>query len=139
FFEPINVSATHIYHSALELCPTSSIVRRLYYQRCRGDTCLPRVVVGAPDSWDQAVSFSNKDRYVSCIWSPCGRFIAAQTPITVEIRDQLTAELLTTLQPPETIHLEGPLAYSPDGRSLACASDTSILIWDLQTGGVAGE
>jgi hypothetical protein len=26
FFEPINVSATHIYHSALELTPLSSIV-----------------------------------------------------------------------------------------------------------------
>ena len=26
FFEPINASATHIYHSALELCPASSIV-----------------------------------------------------------------------------------------------------------------
>ncbi|KAF9784521.1 hypothetical protein BJ322DRAFT_851027 [Thelephora terrestris] len=140
FFEPINVSATHIYHSALELCPISSIVRGLYYQRYRRDTCMPRVVVGATDSWDKAVSFSNKDQYVSCSWSPCGRFIAAQTQKTVEIRDQLTAELLTTLQPPETIRrLTGQLAYSPDGRSLACASDTSILIWDIQTGGVAGE
>ncbi|KAF9645947.1 hypothetical protein BDM02DRAFT_3062746, partial [Thelephora ganbajun] len=30
FFEPISVSATHIYHSALELSPLSSIVRRRY-------------------------------------------------------------------------------------------------------------
>ena len=31
----------------------------------------------------------------------------------------------------------GSLAYSPDGRSLACASSGAIVIWDIQTGGVA--
>jgi hypothetical protein len=41
FFEPINVSATHIYHSALELSPLSSIVRRLYYHQRH--TPFPRV------------------------------------------------------------------------------------------------
>ena len=57
-----------------------------------------------------------------------------------EIRNQLTFELLTVLQPPEATHrLAGPLAYSPDGRSLACASNISIIIWDIQTGGVAKE
>ena len=49
-------------------------------------------------------------------------------------------ELITILQPTETCHyLTGPLAYSPDGRSIACASNTAILIWDIQTGGVAKE
>jgi len=58
----------------------------------------------------------------------------------VEIRNQLTLELITILQPPETIlDLTGPLAYSPDGRSIACASDIAIIIWDIQTGGVAKE
>jgi len=58
----------------------------------------------------------------------------------VEIRNQLTLELITILQPPETIpDLTGPLAYSPDGRSIACASNTAIIIWDIQTGGVAKE
>ena len=33
FFEPISVSAAYIYHSALELSPLSSIIRRLYYHR----------------------------------------------------------------------------------------------------------
>ena len=36
-------------------------------------------------------------------------------------------------------HLTGPLAYSPDGRYIACASNTATLIWDIQTGGVAKE
>jgi WD40 repeat protein len=31
------------------------------------------------------------------------------------------------------------LAYSPDGRSLACTSSTAIIIWDIQTGGVLKE
>lgn len=58
----------------------------------------------------------------------------------MEIRDQLTFELLTTLQPTETVNRPtGPLTYSPDGHSIACASDDSIVIWDIQTGGVAKE
>jgi len=137
FFEVINVSGPHIYHSALELCPTSSIVRKLYYRQ--RIACLPKVAMGGPDSWDKTITISGKDDYNGlCAWSPCGRFVAAQTRKAVEIRNQLTLELVTILQPPETIpHLTGPLAYSPDGRSIACASDTAIVTWDIQTGGVA--
>ena len=58
----------------------------------------------------------------------------------MDIRNQLTMELITTLHPTETIpHFVGPPAYSPDGRSIACTSDTAIVIWDVQTGGVARE
>jgi WD40 repeat protein len=79
--------------------------------------------------------------YKLCTWSPCGQFIAAQTSEAVEIRNCLTLELLTTLKPTETTPsaLMGPLAYSPDGHSLACGSNTAILIWDIQTGGIAKE
>ena len=73
-----------------------------------------------------------------CTCSPCGRFVAVGTGSVVEIRNQLTLELLTVLQPSEsTTLLTGSLAYSPDGRSLACASGIGVLIWDFQTGGVA--
>ena len=139
FFEVINLSATHIYHSALELSPTSSIIRKLYYHR--RITSLPRVVTGTPESWPQTISTYGRENHKGpCIWSPCGRFIAAQMGGAVDIRNQLTLELITTLHPTETIpHLKGPLAYSPDGRSIACTSDTAIIIWDVQTGGVAKE
>ena len=139
FFEVINASATHIYHSALEISPTSSIIRKLYYHR--RITPLPRVITGTPESWAQTISAYSKENYKGpCIWSPCGRFIAAQMGGAVDIRNQLTLELITTLHPTETIpHLKGPLAYSPDGRSIACTSDTAIIIWDVQTGGVAKE
>jgi len=58
----------------------------------------------------------------------------------VEIRNQLTLELIATLRPTEAIpDLTGRLAYSPDGRFIACTSKTGIIIWDIQTGGVAKE
>ena len=138
FFEPISVSATHIYHSALELCPISSIIRKLYYDRCHGVTRFPRVVIGNPDSWDTTVSVFGKHGYGSFTWSPCGQFIAALTGGTVEIRNRLTFELLTVFQSTQHTPLPtSPLVYSPDGRSLACGFSGGIVIWDIQTGGVA--
>ena len=117
----------------------SSTIRTLYYRR--RTTYLPKIVVGTPELWTQTIAISGKDHYDGlCTWSPCGRLVAAQTAKAVEIRNQLTLELITILQPTETIpRLTGPLAYSPDGRSIACASDTAIVIWDIQTGGVAKE
>ena len=137
FFEPIKASATHIYHSALELCPISSVIRKLYYDRCDRITRCPRVVIGTPDSWDPTRSFSCKDDYKSCAWSPCGQFIATRAKNTVEIRNHLTFELFTVLQPPnDTPPLIGSPAYSPNERSLVCASSDGVVIWDIQTGGV---
>jgi len=136
FFEVIDVSATHIYHSALELSPLSSIVRGFYYyQRPRPS---PRVVVGIPDSWDPSTAVSTKHSYyLSSVWSPCGQFVATAAIGAVEIRDAHTLEVLSTPQPTKfgTKFRQG-LAYSPDGCSLAGCSDTSIAIWDTQTGGL---
>jgi hypothetical protein len=139
FFEPINVSATHIYHSALEQSPHLSIIQEVYYHQHL--TPFPRMAVGIPDVWDQSIALSTT-RYQrsSVTWSPCGQFIAIQTEEVVDIRDPLTFELLSTLQPTKPAsQLTGTPAYSPDGHSLACASNTTIIIWDIQTGGVAKE
>ena len=138
FFEPINVSAMHIYHSALELSPLSSIVRRLYYHRRH--TSLPRVIVGNQDSWDQQLVTPCKYDCGSCAWSPCGRFIAVGDGDGVEIRDSLSFELLSTLMPAELGQGSiGRLAYSTGGRSIASTLSTLLVIWDIQTGGVAKE
>lgn len=140
FFEPIDASAAHIYHSALELSPASSTIRDLYYHQC--PTPFPRVVAGFPELWDPSIATSSIDysSKSSIAWSPCGHFVVMQTKKAVEIRDSLTFGLLSTLKPIKpTTQLIGPLAYSPDGHSLACASNTAIIIWDIQTGGVAKE
>ena len=139
FFEIIDVSATHVYHSALELSPLSSIVRGFYYHR---QPCpLPRVVIGIPESWDPSTAISTKhSSYLSSTWSTCSQFIAAVTEEAVEIRDGLTLKLLSTLQATQvTTRFKYGIAYSPDGQSLACCSDTAIIIWDAQTGGVVKE
>ena len=135
FFEPINISAVHIYHSALELSPLSSIVRRLYYHQQY--TPFPRVVAGIPDSWSQSLHISNSGGvlYGHFTWSPCGQFIAASCGGVIEIHDSLSSELLSTLSKSGT-HLFGELSYSPDGHSLASLSSTGLIIWDIQTGGV---
>jgi len=139
YFEPISVSAVHIYHSALECSPISSTVRQLYYhQRC---TPFPYVVTGTPGTWNQSINISCLGSNLkSFTWSQCGQFIAAMYPGEVEIRDSHSSELLSTLRPTEpTSHLINMLAYSPDGHTLAAFLTTSLVIWDIQTGGVVKE
>jgi WD40 repeat protein len=139
FFEIIDVSATHVYHSALELSPLSSIVRKLYYSQ---RPPLPRVITGIPDSWDPCiVSVSTDDSgYLSSTWSPCNQFVAAVAREVLEIRDASTLKLFSTIQSIKVgTKFRQNLAYSPDGRSLAIYSDLGIMILDIQTGGVVGK
>ena len=74
-------------------------------------------------------------------WSPCGQFVATVTKETVEMRNGLTLELMSTLHPASKFRsfVAAPPSYQPDGHSLACATDTGIVIWDIQTGGVVKE
>ena len=135
FSEVISVSATHIYHSALELSPLTSIVRKLYYHQQRYPS--PRVVIGIEDSWEPTRAIpSNNTHYLSSTWSPCGQFIAVMVSEAVEIRDALTLKPISTPQSTKaTTVFRSGLAYSPDGYSLAGCSDSAIIIWDTQTGG----
>ena len=135
FSEVISVSATHIYHSALELSPLTSIVRKLYYHQQRYPS--PRVVIGIEDSWEPTRAIpSNDTHYLSSTWSPCGQFIAVMVSEAVEIRDALTLKPISTPQSTKaTTVFRSGLAYSPDGYSLAGCSDSAIIIWDTQTGG----
>jgi hypothetical protein len=133
FFEPISVSATHIYHSVLELSPLSSSVRKLYHHQRLA--YFPRVEVGIPDSQDLSVSVSTYSN-ATAIWSPCGQFIAKWGNKVMEIRNGLTFELVSTLKPITQCHLLYSPSYAPNGIFLAGPTDTGIVIWDIQTGGV---
>ena len=130
FFEPINASATHICHSALELSPLSPIVQKLYYYH--HPTPFPRVLTGILNLWDSSIAITVEGNSHSTTWTLCGQFVATQTGEGVEIQDPSTLELLSTFQPneqtpPPTLELlsipqsnesipplRGPLAYLPD-------------------------
>ena len=137
FFEMIKVSATHIYHSALELSPTSSLIREHYHcQPFRGSK--PRVVYGLHSSWDQPATI--RDDWYTYAWSPCGQFFSRLLTDCVEVREALTLEKHSELHPIVPNDLcNGALAYSPDGCSLAGYFGHVITIWDIQTGGVVKE
>jgi hypothetical protein len=96
------------------------------------------VVAGSWDSWDQGKTIKGAgvgNGYNSYTWSPCGQFIAVHAKEYVQIWDRLTLELLSTLALPGGFFIGGPI-YSPDGHSLASLSNASLIIWDIQTGGV---
>ena len=101
YFEVINASAPHIYHSALVLAPQESIVQKLYQSHTHPFT---RVVHGAPISWDPhtaATTFPSDITLV--VGSPCGRFVAVTLPKTgmVDVLDLVTLQRLQTLKFPQ--------------------------------------
>ena len=173
FFDVIRQSGPHIYHSALLLAPQSSAVRNMYSQHI----CPPvsDIINGIPASWDPCTASAgaiNIHGVLHAVWSPCGRFVATSFGDEVQVRDSNTLERLSAFKPPPRNHPASPrlsipilrsrnhpasfgfLAFSPDGRLLACAAsrlvaslvsvpvlipvsrfmDKDLFVWDVQTG-----
>lgn len=120
FFEVISQSGPHIYHSALQLAPQSSIVRKLYGQQ----VCSPvvRILTGIPSSWDLCrASIGVTDTDCCAGWSPCGQFVAVGCKGIIEVRDSNTLERVSILNPPNHIdYIYSPsITFSYDGHLLA--------------------
>ena len=138
FFEVIDTSAPHIYHSALPLSPRSSIVRGSYEQYARP---LVRVVRGLPDSWEPVVATKYHCNRIwreassdTAAWSPCSRFIAIQRAGVFQVLDAITFKTLKILESRNSSF--DHLCFSPDGRTLiGVYGDGQVTSWDLQTGG----
>ena len=135
FFEVINTSAPHIYHSALLVCPKTSIVQRLYGPQAKP---LARVIQGLPTSWDLSVANRNLPLVITtAAWSPCSRFIAIVLGLDkVVVLDAMTLGWLHTMHPLDKNTMYNNLVYSPDGHLLAGYGFSQITSWDLQTGGL---
>jgi len=125
FFEVISQSGSHIYHSAIQLAPHSSIVRKLYNKLLNSPVLT--VVSGILASWDSCTASAGSATGVDHVdWSPCGRLIAVRlgriSLDVVEVRDSNTLEVVSVLNPPSGCLRGCPrsLAFSPDGRLLAC-------------------
>ena len=140
FFEVINTSVPHIYHSALPLCPKESTIQALYGPQAHP---LVRVIQGLPTSWDTSIaSIMFPDRISVVTWSPCNRFIALahDKSFEVEILDAVTFKQLYTMYYPDK---KAPsvykyLTFSADSYLLTgyCHIPNCIITWDVQTGGL---
>ena len=74
FFEVINTSAPHIYHSALPLSPQTSVVHKLYQSYA---TPLVRLLQGSPIIWEQfTASKSHSGSIAAVAWSLCNKLVA---------------------------------------------------------------
>jgi WD40 repeat protein len=147
YFEVINTSAPHIYHSALISAPQKSIIRRLYESHAHP---FMRIVHGVPMSWDSNTAATTCHSTINlAVWSPCNRFIAIAlgSTRTMDILDSVTLQRLQTLESPPGISTGNrALIFSPDSHILTCSSggyrggsdrELFVVSWDLQTGGVA--
>ena len=136
FFEIINTSAPHIYHSALPLSPKKSITHEMYKQHT---SPLVRVVRGMPDSWERFVATAHLgDALRDAVWSPCNRFIAVAMFGSVEVLDAVTLGRLCVFENPDTdplITSRQQLGFSPDSRFLMLCMVEEFISWDLHTGG----
>ena len=144
FFEAISASALHIYHSALPLCPRSSVMWGLYGPYANP---LVRLVHGTPTLWDlHAATFKCNGEIDDIAWSPCKRFIAVvpSSPGGIQILDAVTLDQLFTTSP---IPLQegtkalgsykfGSSLFSPNGSLFTYYRKGYIFGWDLQTGGL---
>jgi hypothetical protein len=150
YFEIINTSAPHIYHSALALAPQESIIRRLYQPYAHP---FVRLMYGAPTSWDQnTVAKTCHSEITQAAWSPCNQFFAivcCRSGVSCAyVLDSVTFQQLQTLEFLQDTS-ERPLAliFSPDSSILTCFSSSYsrdnfdgelfVISWDLQTGGIA--
>ena len=138
YFETINASAPHIYHSALALSPKTSTVRKHYESYIPP---FPRVVHGAPVSWDSSIAIARTSLFSGlAVWSPCNTFIATFIH-ELDILDSATLQRLQTLEPFVTEHMyHEALVFSPDSRMLTLSAhdleNLFVVTWDLQTGAI---
>ena len=124
FFEVIGQSVPHIYQSALLLAPWSSVVWRLY----RLYVSLPdlRAITGMAASWRFCTWGTGARTEINhAVWSPDGQLIAVGWVDRVKLRDPNTLKTVSIFKPPSSPSRMAvtpqSLAFSPDGRTLACA------------------
>ena len=131
-FDTINNSPSHIYHSALPFCPSSSWLCKCYNE----DLSLQvKVVKGLPAEWgmcSRTVSLGNTP-YTLSYWKNTiavgfnhndiiifGSITGSQTAVFSGHTDQVKS-----------------LVFSSDGTLLVSGSfDKTVKLWDVQTGGV---
>jgi len=134
FFHPIQQCAQQIYHTALPLSPTSSLLRSSCLQSVI-DNQLSCVTTfsGIPSTWGLLLrAIDIRSRQLTCIATSMERIITACEEV-VDIYDAITFVPQQSLHTPEAVT---KIQTSPDGSILFFAHSFSVTMWDVQTGGL---
>ena len=130
-FDTIKKSPSHIYHSALPLCPSSSCLPKCYSGELSQEV---KVVKGLPAGWGKC---SHTVAYGSITSISCwnNTIAVGYFDVDIIILDAVTGSQMATFSGHrDTVCC---LVFSSDGKSLVSGSaDETVKLWDIQTGGV---
>jgi len=140
FFRPIQMSAQHIYHTALPLSPEASVLRlRFFDNHSSWEAHLTTWQASSssiPTTWGPILRTIKTDSGIFTRVSVAGhRITAVCQDNTVNVYDAVTGVLRLSLNPPQQVtKVEG----SPDGSIIFFAHRQAceITVWDTQTGGL---
>ena len=129
-FDTIKSSPSHIYHSALPFCPSSSWLHKCYSAEFSQEV---KVVKGLPAGWGKCSRTVACDSII-CLSCWNNTIAVGSKDGDVIILDAVTGSQTATFSGHE--YQVNCLAFSLDGRSLASGGyDRTIKLWDMQTGG----
>ena len=135
FFEVVDISAPHIYHSALLLSPKLLTVSTLYKQYGHPSV---KVVQGLPTLWHHPFAAVHTNNQIAAsAWSPCGKFIAFSQVGSekIEVVDSTTLGRVKTFT--SFSRNTQWLGFSPDSHLLTgLSNEFELTSWDFQTGGL---
>ena len=133
YFDAIQESAMHLYHSALPFWPTQSFLRQHHQNLLTEEVC---VKLGLDDDNPQDTFRTIKtksSKLSSVIFSKDGSLIATSGDHSIQIFDAATGACLATMVvfgfSPQAIAFSGDIIYL-----LSSWNDKGVRLWDVQTG-----
>ena len=131
-FDMIHDSPSHIYHPALQFCPSSSWLQ-LYYS---AEFSLGvKVVKGLPVEWGMCYHTVMLDSFTQTLSYHNNTVAVGSKPGDIIILNTVTGSQTAVLSGhTDQVHC---LTFSSDGTLLVSGShDKTVKLWDIQTGGV---
>ena len=130
-FDTIKNSPSHIYHSALPLCPSSSWLHKCYHAEFSQEV---KVVKGLPAVWGKCSRTVSSDSNIGGLACWNNTIAVGSSDGDVIILDAVTGSQIAAFSG-HTGEVYC-LAFSSDGGLLASGSlDKTVKLWDMQTGG----